>query len=83
MPLTAEPSLFGKVLYKATSSSFVENELDYIFMSHSNLRGSRHFNKSEIEDCKIVSIDSLYADCLNNEEKYTPWFRKIMNLKIF
>ncbi|CAN5238692.1 isopentenyl-diphosphate Delta-isomerase [soil metagenome] len=58
-------------------NGLVENELDHVFAGLYD--GVPKVNPNEVEEWKYVSIDSLMNDISTSPEKYTSWFKLILN----
>ncbi len=54
----------------------IENEIDHVFVGIYN--GDVSINLDEANDYKRISIEDLQKDILIYSDKYTPWFKKIM-----
>lgn len=54
-----------------------ECELDHVFVGFYENRFEA--NPEEVEECKWVEIEDLKKDIKNNPEKYTPWFKMILD----
>jgi len=64
-------------MYKATlGKNLYEHEYDHVFVG--NYDGSPNLNLDEADEWKWISLDELKKDVLKNTEKYTPWFKIIL-----
>jgi isopentenyl-diphosphate delta-isomerase len=64
-------------IYKAVlKNGLIEHEYDHVFIGQFD--GEPKLNPKEVEDCKWVLANSLKNDIDNNPEKYTPWFKIIL-----
>lgn len=65
-------------VYKAEfDNGLTEHEFDRVFVGHYN--GSIPFNKEEVEAIKWIHVDALYEDMSAHPDKYTAWFKVLMN----
>lgn len=65
-------------IYKTElENNLIEHELDYVFVGRYN--SSISPNHEEVMDWKYVDINSLYSDIKGNPNKYTFWFKEILN----
>lgn len=68
-------------IYKAGfDNGLTENEFDHLFTGFYD--GSVKPNKDEVEDFRFVDINELKKDMKKQPEKYTPWFRIIIEKNI-
>lgn len=66
-----------KFIYKAKYDGiWGEHELDTVFIG--NYKGEIKPNPEEVESYKWVEIGKLVSDIKKNSEKYTPWFKIIL-----
>jgi isopentenyl-diphosphate delta-isomerase len=73
VPLTK----IGAFIYKAKyDSTWGEHEYDIVFKGEYS--GRVKINKDEAEDYRWIRLDVLRKDLLKNPEKYTPWFKIIL-----
>jgi isopentenyl-diphosphate Delta-isomerase len=78
MGIDVKPEFAYKFLYRCTlDNDFIEHELDHVYTGVFD--GNPIANSDEVEDWKFVSIEELKADINRYPEKYTVWFRLIMN----
>lgn len=67
-----------KFEYKAPfSNGLTEHELDHVFIGHSN--DTPHLNTDEAVAFKWISLMELKKDIQNSPEKYTVWFKIMIN----
>jgi len=64
-------------IYKAKLGDLIEYEFDHVFMG--KFEGNPKPNKEEAEDWKWVNPEELKKDVKENPEKYTEWFRIILD----
>jgi isopentenyl-diphosphate delta-isomerase len=65
-------------IYKVDlENNLIEHELDYVFLGYFD--AAPKINKEEVEDWKYISIQKLQDDVHANPEKYSYWFRLILN----
>lgn len=78
MGIDLQPEFAYKFLYKShLDNNFIEHELDYVFTGVFD--GTPVINSDEVDDWKFVNIDDLRADILQHPDKYTVWFKLIMD----
>lgn len=64
-------------MYKAVlGKNLYEYEYDHVFIGKYN--GVPKLNFKEADEWRWVSVDELKKDIIRNAEKYTPWFRIIL-----
>ena len=69
---------FESFIYKVSfSNGLIEHEFDHIFVGIYN--GLPNINLDEVDKWKWISIDELVNDMKDNSEKYTAWFKIIIN----
>ena len=69
---------FESFIYKVSfSNGLIEHEFDHILVGIYN--GLPNINFDEVDEWKWVSIDELVNDMQDNSEKYTAWFKIIIN----
>jgi isopentenyl-diphosphate Delta-isomerase len=67
-----------KFIYKTKlDHDLVEHELDYVFTGVCN--GEPVVNLNEVEDWKYVELGSLRQDISMHPDRYTYWFKAIIN----
>ncbi len=77
MGIRAEPEYLYKFVYRAPlENDLVEHELDHVFRA--TFDGTPASNPDEVQDWKFMPIPELLADVAANPEKYTFWFRLIL-----
>ncbi len=64
-------------IYKQKTGGLIEHEFDHVFFG--KFDGSPVINKKEVEDWKWMNFKDLRHDVQKNPQKYTPWFRLILN----
>jgi isopentenyl-diphosphate delta-isomerase len=66
-----------KFIYEAKfNETWGEYELDTVFIG--NYEGEIKPNPEEVDSYKWVEIDKLVSDIKKNSDKYTPWFKIIL-----
>ena len=69
---------FESFIYKVSfSNGLIEHEFDHILVGIYN--GLPNINLDEVDGWKWISIDELVNDMKDNSEKYTAWFKIIIN----
>ncbi|HLV42705.1 MAG TPA: isopentenyl-diphosphate Delta-isomerase [Brumimicrobium sp.] len=77
MGFTTEIDYVGKFIYRTEfENGLIENELDHVFVGKFN--GEPLPNPEEVADYKYIEIEQLKADIKVAPEKYTVWFKKIV-----
>lgn len=77
--------LVDKLEYNAdVGNGLIENEVDYIFVGKlasgfDLVEMKKSVNKTEVSDVKFEDISSCIMDVKQNPEKYTEWFKMILN----
>lgn len=67
-----------KFIYKTElENDLIEHEFDHVYIGEFN--GEIHPNYSEISDYKWIKLSDLRNEILFSPEKYTYWFRLIVN----
>lgn len=66
----------GSVSYSLKCGELTENEIDSIFIGHTDDMVIPH--PDEVDDYKWVSIEYLTRDLVISPEKYTPWLSKVL-----
>jgi len=64
-------------IYKATVGDLTEHEFDHVFFGV--YEGDIKPDPEEVEDIKWMTISDLQNDMKSNPEKYTAWFRILMD----
>jgi len=78
MGFTTELKEFGSFIYKAKfDNGLIEHELDYILIGQYNDQIKP--NSQEVDDWKWMSLEHIRNDIKINPEKYTVWFKIIMD----
>jgi len=77
MGIELEPRFVSTFIYKAElENGLTEHELDHLFVGIFD--GEPAVNESEVEEWKFVDTEWLREDVRNQPEKYTYWFRLII-----
>jgi isopentenyl-diphosphate delta-isomerase len=63
-------------IYKAKVGNLIEHEFDHVFLRKFN--GNPRPNKYEVEDWKWINPLKLKKDIKENPERYTYWFKLIL-----
>lgn len=64
--------------YRATfDNGLTEHEYDHVFVGH--FSGTPQINPSEVADWKYLSLPALRQDLDAAPERYTPWFKLIVD----
>ena len=64
-------------IYKAKlNNNLIEHEHDTVFLGQSN--SLPRINKDEVCDYKYISYEDLQQQIEHNPNKFTPWFKLIM-----
>jgi isopentenyl-diphosphate delta-isomerase len=79
MGIDASPVYSHKFIYKTSLADLIENEMDYVYVGQFD--GKPVINHEEVEDWKYVNSTALSQDISRHPEKYTHWFKLIMNHK--
>lgn len=67
-----------KFMYRAElEAGLVEHEIDHVFTG--TFDGMPVINKQEVEDWKFTPVGELKQDISTNPDRYTFWFRKILD----
>lgn len=78
MGIDLQPEFAYKFVYKSElNNDFIEHELDYVFTG--TFDGTPLINSAEVEDWKFISLEALRADIRLHPDRYTVWFRLIMD----
>jgi isopentenyl-diphosphate Delta-isomerase len=78
MGIEQELSFAFKFVYKATlENNLIEHEMDHVFIGMYD--GNPRINTDEVEDWKFISMDELRLDLTQNPDRYTTWFRLIVD----
>lgn len=67
--------------HAAFDNGLTENEIDHVYTGEFN--GDFTFNPEEVADYKWVNVESVQSDVNENPEKYTVWFREILQQDAF
>ncbi|HTF19847.1 MAG TPA: isopentenyl-diphosphate Delta-isomerase [Chryseolinea sp.] len=77
MGIDVHPSFAFKFTYRAAlDHGLTEHELDYVFTA--TFDGEPRANPHEVEDWKYVELSTLRADLIREPERYTAWFKYIV-----
>jgi isopentenyl-diphosphate delta-isomerase len=76
--LLYQPRIIGRIVYKASSKDTVENEVDHVYTVPLDSRERRNYDLREIGDFKVDKLGRILDDVKNRPDKYTPWFRLIL-----
>ena len=77
MGMTAELKFVFKFLYKCNfENGLIEHELDHVFIGQTD--DTPHINTDEAMAFSWTSIEDLEADMEKNPNKYTFWFKLII-----
>ena len=64
-------------IYKAdVGQNLWEHELDHVFVG--NYEGEFNLNKEEVAEVRYISLENLNIELENNPEKFTEWFKIIL-----
>lgn len=78
MGIDLQPDFAYKFIYKSQlDKNLIEHELDYVYRGIFD--GVPAVNHEEVEDWKFINIKSLRADLDQHPDRYTVWFKLIMN----
>ena len=78
MGIDVPTSFAYKFIYKtALDSNLTEHEFDHVFVG--TFDGVPNVNPEEVEDWRFVSLADLKKDVTAHPERYTYWFRLILN----
>ena len=68
-------------IYKVSfENGLTEHEYDHVFVARYNNKPNP--NPDEVENYKYIAIDELKKDVAENPEKYTFWFKEIINSRL-
>lgn len=68
--------LFHFIYKEKLDNELTEHELDHVFIGYSD--ETPNFNPEEVCDYKYISYDDLTADIHENPNKYTYWFKHVI-----
>jgi len=78
MGIDANPEFLYKFVYRVDlGEQLVEHELDHVLRA--TYDGQPQTDPAEVQDWKFVSIQDLLKDVAASPEKYTYWFRLILD----
>lgn len=68
------------IIYKKKfENGLTEHEFDHVFVGSVNdIKGIINFDKNEVEEWKFISIYELKKDLKLNPDKYTYWFKLLI-----
>ncbi len=71
-------NLHQTFIYKAPfDNGLTEHELDHVYIGQYN--DDPHFNTLEVNSFQWISLDELHSQLKNMPEKFTVWFKMIMD----
>ncbi len=77
MGITATPTFQYKFKYRVVlEGGLVEHELDHVFAA--TVDENPQINPDEVQNWKFIPVSELLADVAATPEKYTYWFRLIL-----
>ena len=80
MGFTCKLEEVSSFIYKtAVGNGLIENELDHVFFGISDDKPKP--NKREVTDYKYLALYKIKKDISKNPEKYTKWFKIILQIK--
>ena len=68
--------IFSLIYQINFENGLTEWELDHVFVGYYD--GKIHPNPKEIEEVKWINMKDLKKEIEKNPEKFTPWFRLIL-----
>lgn len=77
MGFTTDLKKIFDFVYRAKVENLIEHEFDHVFIG--NFEGEVIPNPEEVHDFKWVTKEELVTDSKNHPEKYTPWFKIIID----
>jgi isopentenyl-diphosphate Delta-isomerase len=78
MGIDLQPDFAYKFIYRSKlDKNLIEHEIDYVYQGIFD--GVPVVNHEEVEDWKFINIKSLRADLDLHPDRYTVWFKLIMN----
>ncbi len=78
MGIDIQPEFAFKFIYKANlDNNLIEHEFDHVYTATFN--GTPAINEREVEAWKFMSLPSLHQDIDAFPEKYTSWFKIMVN----
>ncbi|UII32356.1 isopentenyl-diphosphate Delta-isomerase [Fulvivirga ulvae] len=78
MGINLQPEFLYKFIYKTElDKKLIEHELDHVFIG--TYDGEPVINKDEVEDWMYIDLKTLKADMDINADKYTHWFKIIID----
>ncbi len=80
MGIDLNPSFAYKFTYHAPlDNNLTEHEIDHVFVGRFD--GEPNINHEEVEEWKFAEMEKIKMDAALNPEKYTAWFRMLLNHK--
>lgn len=77
MGIDLQPEFIFKFQYKvALDNNLIEHEIDHVLSG--NYDGEPILNPEEAEDWKFIALDDLRKDVADNPDRYTHWFKIIL-----
>ncbi|MBL7851412.1 MAG: isopentenyl-diphosphate Delta-isomerase [Cyclobacteriaceae bacterium] len=77
MSIEAEPRFLYKFTYRVElGDGLVEHEVDHVFRA--TFDGQPRANPDEVQDWKFIPVADLLKDVAASPERYTYWFRLIL-----
>jgi isopentenyl-diphosphate delta-isomerase len=77
MGIDLQPEFAYKFIYKTPlDHGLVEHECDHVFIG--TFDGVPSINEDEVEDWKYMNLDDLREDAKVHPDRYTTWFRIIL-----
>ena len=70
------PTYSHKFLYRIQLGELIEHEVDHIYIG--KFDGQPTINKEEAEDWKYMGTKEIRTDILANPDRYSHWFKLIM-----
>ncbi len=78
MGIALQTKFVFKFTYKTSlDNNLTEHEIDHVLIGHYD--GQPKINPSEAEDWKFENPETVKGDMMINPERYTYWFKKILN----
>lgn len=78
MGIDVNPTFAYTFQYKAPlDNALIEHELDHVYVGQFD--GTPEVNPEEVEDWKFVDVEDLRKSVKDNPEKYTAWFRLMLD----
>jgi len=77
MGIRVDLKKISSFIYKAKIGHLIEHEFDHLLIG--KFDGLPKPNKNEVEDWKWLNLKELKKEIRENPEKYTTWFKLILN----